>query len=140
MLLHPIDARHQQALDSGIQFENPVGHPILGEFGFEALLFRGQTAGSIVLYATKHGGVFLLVIQLLAPVPIRQKPVWSVWLGHQLRQAWTMPSYGNNGWLLIDQSQQCYRFMEQGILIDRQMTLFQSCVLWCVRNRHIGMR
>ena len=59
VLLHPIDARHQQALDSGIQFENPIGHPILGEFGFEALLFPGQTAGSIVLYTTKHGGILL---------------------------------------------------------------------------------
>jgi glyoxylase-like metal-dependent hydrolase (beta-lactamase superfamily II) len=59
VLLHPIDARHQQALNSGIQFENPVGHPILGEFGFEALLFPGQTAGSIVLYTTMHGGVLL---------------------------------------------------------------------------------
>ena len=59
VLLHPIDARHQQALDSGIQFENPVGHPILGEFGFEALLFPGQTAGSIVLYTTQHGGILL---------------------------------------------------------------------------------
>jgi glyoxylase-like metal-dependent hydrolase (beta-lactamase superfamily II) len=59
VLLHPIDARHQQALESGIQFENPVGHPILGEFGFEALLFPGQTAGSIVLYTTKHGGILL---------------------------------------------------------------------------------
>ena len=59
VLLHPIDARHQQALESGIQFENPVGHPILGEFGFEALLFPGQTAGSIVLYTTKHRGVLL---------------------------------------------------------------------------------
>ena len=59
VLLHPIDARHQQALDSGIQFENPIGHPILGEFGFEALLFPGQTEGSIVLYTTKHGGILL---------------------------------------------------------------------------------
>jgi len=59
VLLHPNDARHQQALDSGIQFENPVGHPILDEFGFEALLFPGQTAGSIILHTTKHGGVLL---------------------------------------------------------------------------------
>ena len=57
VLLHPIDAGHQQALVSGIQFENPVGHPVLGEFGFEALLFPGQTAGSVVLYSTKHGGI-----------------------------------------------------------------------------------
>jgi glyoxylase-like metal-dependent hydrolase (beta-lactamase superfamily II) len=59
VLIHPIDAGHQQALASGIQFENPVGHPVLGEFGFEALLFPGQTAGSVVLYSTKHGGLLL---------------------------------------------------------------------------------
>lgn len=47
VLIHPIDAGHQQALASGIQFENPVGHPVIGEFGFEALLFHGRTAGSI---------------------------------------------------------------------------------------------
>ena len=59
VLLHPIDAAREQAMDSGIRFENPVGHPILGEFGVEALLFPGQTAGSVVLYAAKHGGVLL---------------------------------------------------------------------------------
>ena len=59
VLLNPIDAGHEQAMVSGIRFENPVGHPILGEFGFEALLFPGQTAGSIVLYTTKHRGVLL---------------------------------------------------------------------------------
>jgi glyoxylase-like metal-dependent hydrolase (beta-lactamase superfamily II) len=59
VLLHPIDAVHQQAVASVIQFENPVGHPILGEFGFEAVLFPGQTAGSIVLHTTKHGGLLL---------------------------------------------------------------------------------
>ena len=81
VLIHPIDAGHQQALASGIQFENPVGHPVIGEFGFEALLFHGRTAGSVVLYSTKHGGL-LLTGEQWAPLPIRQKPVWSVWLGH----------------------------------------------------------
>lgn len=33
VLLHPIDARHKQALAAGIPFENPVGHPVLGGFG-----------------------------------------------------------------------------------------------------------
>jgi hypothetical protein len=42
LLLHPIDARHRQALASGIAFENPVGHPVLSEFGFEVLL-RAKT-------------------------------------------------------------------------------------------------
>ena len=59
VLLHPIDAGHEQAMDSGIQFENPVDHPIFREFGFEALLFPGQTAGSIVLYTAKDGGILL---------------------------------------------------------------------------------
>lgn len=59
LFLHPIDARHRQALASGIAFENPAGHRILSEFGFEAQLFPGQTAGSIVLYSSNNGGVFL---------------------------------------------------------------------------------
>jgi hypothetical protein len=42
LLFHPIDARHRQALASGIAFENPVGHQVLNESGFEALLFLGQ--------------------------------------------------------------------------------------------------
>ena len=59
LLLHPIDARHRQVLASGVAFENPVGHRVLSEFGFEALLFPGQTAGSIVLYSSNNGGVLL---------------------------------------------------------------------------------
>ena len=59
LLLHPIDARHRQVLASGVAFENPVGHRVLSEFGFEALLFPGQTAGSIVLYSSNNGEVLL---------------------------------------------------------------------------------
>jgi glyoxylase-like metal-dependent hydrolase (beta-lactamase superfamily II) len=59
LLLHPIDARHRQALASGIAFENPVGHRVLSEFGFEALLFPGQTVGSIMLYSSNNGGMLL---------------------------------------------------------------------------------
>jgi glyoxylase-like metal-dependent hydrolase (beta-lactamase superfamily II) len=59
LLLHPIDAGHQQALAAGAIFENPIGHPVLDQFGFEALLFPGQTAGSIMLYSTNNGGLLL---------------------------------------------------------------------------------
>ena len=45
LLLHPIDAKHKQAVAAGIPFENPIGHRVLSEFAFEALLFPGQTAG-----------------------------------------------------------------------------------------------
>jgi len=33
LLLHPIDARHKQTLAVGVPFENPIGHPVLNEFG-----------------------------------------------------------------------------------------------------------
>ena len=59
LLLHPIDAKHKQALATGISFENPIGHRVLSEFAFEALPFPGQTAGSIILYSTNNGGVLL---------------------------------------------------------------------------------
>jgi glyoxylase-like metal-dependent hydrolase (beta-lactamase superfamily II) len=59
LLLHPIDAKHKQAVAAGIPFENPIGHEVLSEFGFEALLFPGQTAGSIMLYSIKNGGILL---------------------------------------------------------------------------------
>lgn len=59
LLLHPIDARHKQALAAGIPFDNPICHRVLSEFGFEALLFPGQTAGSIMLYSTNNGGLLL---------------------------------------------------------------------------------
>ena len=78
LLLHPIDARHQQAMASGLHFENPIGHRVLNEFSVEALLFPGQTAGSIMLYSTNNGGLILGAIQQLAPRSTRQKPVWNV--------------------------------------------------------------
>jgi len=59
LLLHPIDAKHKQAVAAGIPFENPIGHEVLSEFGFEALLFPGQTAGSIMLYSINNGGILL---------------------------------------------------------------------------------
>jgi glyoxylase-like metal-dependent hydrolase (beta-lactamase superfamily II) len=59
LLLHPIDAKHKQAGVAGIPFENPIGHGVLSEFAFEALLFPGQTAGSIILYSSNNGAVLL---------------------------------------------------------------------------------
>ena len=140
VLLHPIDARHQQALDSGIQFENPVGHPILGEFGFEAILFPGQTAGSIVLYTTKHRGILLTGDSATGTNANQAKaglerlvrpPIETSVDDAELREQWLAFNRPVSTVLL---------FMEQGILIDRRTTLLQSCVLWCVLNRHIGMR
>jgi glyoxylase-like metal-dependent hydrolase (beta-lactamase superfamily II) len=59
LFLHPIDAKHQQSMAADLPFENPMGNSVLSEFGFEALLFPGQTAGSIMLYSRKNGGLLL---------------------------------------------------------------------------------
>lgn len=59
ILLHPNDAKHEQAMAAGLRFENPLGHKALDEFGFEVLLFPGQTVGSIMLYSPNSGGVLL---------------------------------------------------------------------------------
>jgi hypothetical protein len=37
LLLHPIDAKHKQVVTAGIPFENPIGHRVLSEFGFEVI-------------------------------------------------------------------------------------------------------
>jgi glyoxylase-like metal-dependent hydrolase (beta-lactamase superfamily II) len=50
VFLHPIDAQHPQAMAVGLPYENPVGHPLLAEFGTEALHFPGHTAGLVTLY------------------------------------------------------------------------------------------
>ena len=50
VFLHPIDAQHPQAMAVGLPYENPVGHPLLAEFGTEALHFPGHTAGLVMLY------------------------------------------------------------------------------------------
>jgi hypothetical protein len=83
VLLHPTDAGHEQAMDSSIQFENPVGHPILGEFGLRHYYSPDRLKAPSFCIRPNTEGFFLLVIQQWAPLLIRQKPVSSVWLGHQ---------------------------------------------------------
>ena len=50
VLLHPIDSRHPQALNTDIKFENPIDHPILYEFGIQTLLFPGHKEGHVIFY------------------------------------------------------------------------------------------
>jgi glyoxylase-like metal-dependent hydrolase (beta-lactamase superfamily II) len=59
VLMHPIDAKHPQSMTSRVGYENPIGHPILSEFGVEAILFPGHTSGHIVLYSAEKGGMLL---------------------------------------------------------------------------------
>jgi glyoxylase-like metal-dependent hydrolase (beta-lactamase superfamily II) len=50
VFLHPLDARHPQAMGNGIAYEDPVGHPLMTAFGVEVVHLPGHTAGSIGLY------------------------------------------------------------------------------------------
>lgn len=59
VLLHPIDAHHPQARVARVSYENPIGHPLLAEFGVEAIFFPGHTEGHIVLYGAGNGGFLI---------------------------------------------------------------------------------
>jgi glyoxylase-like metal-dependent hydrolase (beta-lactamase superfamily II) len=58
VFLHPLDARHPQA-NIGVQYEDPMGHPLLADFGAEPLHMPGHTEGSIMLYRVADGGTLL---------------------------------------------------------------------------------
>lgn len=55
VMLHPLDADTSRVKRSGIRFEDPMTSPLLTRFGLEAILFPGQTAGSIMLYRARDG-------------------------------------------------------------------------------------
>jgi glyoxylase-like metal-dependent hydrolase (beta-lactamase superfamily II) len=59
IFLHPIDAHHPQGARTGTEFRDPIGDPegsaLLAEFGVEAVLFPGQTEGSVMLYRGRDG-------------------------------------------------------------------------------------
>jgi glyoxylase-like metal-dependent hydrolase (beta-lactamase superfamily II) len=57
--LHPKDAGHFQARQTGINFEDPMENPLFAEFGIEPILFPGHTAGHIALYSSDDGGLLL---------------------------------------------------------------------------------
>lgn len=57
IFLHPLDAEHPHL--QGLEFEDPVGSPLLAKFNLEVKLFPGQTPGSVVAYWHRHGTVML---------------------------------------------------------------------------------
>ena len=59
VLMHPRDATHPQAMVAEVPYENPIGHPVLAEFGLEALHFPGHTSGHIALYGSGKGGLLI---------------------------------------------------------------------------------
>ena len=62
LLLHPVEAQHPQARQTGHRFEDPMTPDILQHFGLgdaEVLFFPGHTEGHIMVYRRSHGGVLL---------------------------------------------------------------------------------
>jgi len=57
VLMHPRDAEHPQATAAQVPYASPIGHPLLAEFGLEAIHFPGHTAGHIALYSSEKGGL-----------------------------------------------------------------------------------
>lgn len=57
VLMHPVDAKHPQAMVAHVRYENPIGHPVLANFRLEAVHFPGHTSGHVVLYGAENGGV-----------------------------------------------------------------------------------
>jgi len=71
VLLHPLDARHPQAMAAGIAYEDPVGHPLLTAFGAEVVFLSGHTAGSIGLYLPHAGGTLLAGDAAMGPTAVQ---------------------------------------------------------------------
>jgi glyoxylase-like metal-dependent hydrolase (beta-lactamase superfamily II) len=71
VFLHPIDARHPQAMAVGIAYEDPVGHPLMTAFGVEVVLLPGHTAGSIGLYLPDGGGTLLAGDAAMGPTAVQ---------------------------------------------------------------------
>jgi glyoxylase-like metal-dependent hydrolase (beta-lactamase superfamily II) len=94
VFMHPLDAR--QAMIS-VDYENPIGHPLLADFGLEALHFPGHTAGHIVLYGAENGGLLLVGDAAMGPTAgqteagveqLVRPPLGTNVDDEQLRQGW----------------------------------------------------
>lgn len=59
VLLHPVDAQHPQSRAARVSFEDPMAHPLLADFGMEAVVFPGHTEGHIILYGSSNGGILI---------------------------------------------------------------------------------
>jgi glyoxylase-like metal-dependent hydrolase (beta-lactamase superfamily II) len=96
VFLHPLDAQHPQA-DIGVQYQDPMGHPLLAECGGEALHFPGHTEGSIALYLSAGGGTLLTGDAAMGPSApqteagverLLRPPISMMVDDNQLRECW----------------------------------------------------
>ena len=73
VLMHPTDAAHPQAAAARVPYENVMNHPLLAEFGVEAIHFPGHTAGHIALYGRRRAGFCLPAMPPWERRPGRQR-------------------------------------------------------------------
>ncbi len=96
LFLHPTDARHPSVREAGLDFENPMAHDLLTGAGLETLHVPCHTAGSVMLYTERHGGVVLAGDSAVGPGPkqpegarrLERPPTISDDADAQLRALW----------------------------------------------------
>ena len=73
ILLHPDDAKHEEASRRGIKYKNPVNSELLRQDELEVIYIPGHTDGSIMLYWSHHGGVLFAGDSAVAPGPKQEQ-------------------------------------------------------------------
>lgn len=120
LFLHPLDARHPQARQTGLTFHDPVHNELLRSAGLEVIYFPGHTEGHVMVYLADHGGVLLTGDCAMGPRfdedargrTLVRPPVELTVDDVQLRQGWetfhrslsTIGPY--HGGLYVDQGRQ----------------------------------
>lgn len=69
LFLHPADARHPSVRNLGFGFEDPMEPALRDGAGLEVLHVPCHTAGSVMLYTERHGGVLLAGDSAVGPGP-----------------------------------------------------------------------
>lgn len=95
VMLHPSDAAHDEARESGIDFVDPTGSTLLEKAGLECIHVPGHTAGSIMLYLAEQGGILLAGDAAVGPgpeqnpdEPVLQRPKMSAEAERTFVPAW----------------------------------------------------
>ncbi len=96
VFLHPIDAAHPQAKQTGFPYSDPAGASLFADLGIEIRLFPGHTEGHVALYTKQAGGLLIAGDCAVGPTIAEAADRWTlvrppVFLNvddDELRQAW----------------------------------------------------
>lgn len=77
--LHPIDAEHDEAKLSGVDFRNPLKSELLVSLGIKCWEFPGHTRGHVHYYSDTYGGALFTGETCCSWAPIRLFVCRAVW-------------------------------------------------------------